>query len=110
MPRRQLDSRDCAMVQNRPLFLGPFPDSTAEKRVAQTDVELLAALGAGQPTLILRSPDFHSITEAVAEPVERRTPIGWWLFFLPSLALLGLLGVAVSLLFWEGIGMWRLNV
>ena len=78
--------------------------------MAQTEAELLDNPVAGHPTLILRSPDFHSITEAVAEPVERRTPIGWWLFFIPSLALLGLLGVAVSWLFWEGIGIWGLNV
>jgi Ni/Fe-hydrogenase subunit HybB-like protein len=78
--------------------------------LAQTEAELLDNPVAGHPTLILRSPDFHSITEAVAEPVERRTPIGWWLFFIPSLALLGLLGVAVSWLFWEGIGIWGLNV
>ena len=78
--------------------------------VAQTEAELLDNPVAGRPTLILRSPDFHSITEAVAGPVERPTPIGWWLFFLPSLALLGLLGVAVSWLFWEGIGVWGLNI
>ncbi len=78
--------------------------------MAQTEAELLDNPVAGHPTLILRSPDFHSITEAVAEPVERPTPIGWWLFFIPSLALLGLLGVAVSWLFWEGIGVWGLNV
>jgi molybdopterin-containing oxidoreductase family membrane subunit len=46
----------------------------------------------------------------VADVAERPTPIGWWLFFIPSLALLGLLGVAVSWLFWEGIGIWGLNV
>ncbi len=78
--------------------------------MAQTEAELLDNPVAGQPTLILRSPDFHSITEAVAEPVERATPIGWWLFFVPSLALLGLLGMAISWLFWEGIGVWGLNV
>ena len=78
--------------------------------MAQTEAELLDNPVAGRPTLILRSPDFHSITEVVAEPVERKTPIGWWLFFIPSLALLGLLGVAVSWLFWEGIGIWGLNV
>ena len=78
--------------------------------LAQTEAELLDNPVAGHPTLILRSPDFHSITEAVAEPVERQTPIGWWFFFIPSLALLGLLGVAVSWLFWEGIGIWGLNV
>ena len=76
----------------------------------QTDAELLDNPVAGRPTLILRSPDFHSITEVVAEPLERATPIGWWLVFLPSLGLLSLLGIAVSWLFWEGIGIWGLNV
>jgi Ni/Fe-hydrogenase subunit HybB-like protein len=78
--------------------------------LAQTEAELLDNPVEGQPTLILRSPDFHSITEAVAQPIERPAPIGWWLFFLPSLALLGLLGVAVSWLFWEGVGVWGLNI
>ena len=35
--------------------------------MAHTDAELLGNPVAGRPTLILRSPDFHSITEAVAE-------------------------------------------
>ena len=78
--------------------------------MAQTEAELLDNPVAGRPTLILRSPDFHSITEAVAEPLERSTPIGWWLFFIPSLALLGLLGGAIAWLFWEGIGIWGLNI
>ena len=78
--------------------------------MAQSEAELLDNPVAGHPTLILRSPDFHSITEVVAEPVERATKPGWWLFFLPAVALLGLLGVAVSWLFWEGIGIWGLNV
>src|SRR5919106_1352816 len=93
------------MVQTRDSL-----DPRRGTRLAQTEAELLDNPVAGRPTLILRSPDFHSITEAVAEPVERPTPIGWWLFFIPSLALLGLLGVAVSWLFWEGIGIWGLNV
>ena len=78
--------------------------------MAQTEAELLDNPVAGNPTLILRSPDFHAITEAVAGPVERPAPIGWWFYFIPALALLGLLGVAVSWLFWEGIGIWGLNV
>src|SRR6266545_1448677 len=87
-----------------------FKQSKRGTGLAQTEAELLDNPVAGRPTLILRSPDFHSITEVVAEAVERRTPIGWWLLFVPSLALLGLLGVAVSWLFWEGIGVWGLNV
>ena len=86
-----------------------FSNSKRGTGLAQTEAELLDNPVAGHPTLILRSPDFHSITEAVAEPVERGTPIGWWLFFIPSLGLLSLLGIAVSWLFWEGIGIWGLN-
>jgi Ni/Fe-hydrogenase subunit HybB-like protein len=77
--------------------------------LAQTEAELLDNPVAGHPPLILRSPDFRAITDVVADVAERPTPIGWWLFFIPSLALLGLLGVAVSWLFWEGIGIWGLN-
>src|SRR6187399_2460486 len=65
---------------------------------------------AGRPTLILGGHDFRSLTEAVARPMERPVPLGWWLCFLPSVALLGLLGLAVGWLFWEGIGIWGLNV
>src|SRR5688500_19618553 len=79
-------------------------------RLAQTEAELLDNPVAGHPPLILRSPDFHAITAVVAEVAERPTPLGWWLFFLPSLALLGLLGVAVSWLFWGGIVTWGLSV
>ena len=51
--------------------------------MAQTEEDLLDNPVAGRPTLILGSPDFHSITEAVAGPVEGPTPIGWWFFFGP---------------------------
>jgi molybdopterin-containing oxidoreductase family membrane subunit len=65
---------------------------------------------AGRPTLILGGHDFHSITEVVSGVVERRTPVGWWAVFLLSLAALGGLGIGVPWLFWEGIGVWGLNV
>ena len=57
------------------------------------ETELLDNPVAGRPTLILGAPDFHSITQVVADVVERPTPIGWWLCFLPSVALLGWLVV-----------------
>jgi molybdopterin-containing oxidoreductase family membrane subunit len=63
----------------------------------------------GRAPLILGGHDFHSITEAVAEPLERKTPIGWWILFGASLSMLSLLGLSVSWLFWEGIGIWGLN-
>ncbi len=64
---------------------------------------------AGRAPLILGGHDFHSITEAVAIPAERATPLAWWFFFIPSLGMLGILGVAVGWLVWEGIGIWGLN-
>ena len=102
--RPKLDSREAGWY--KPATFQKLERGTG---LAQTEAELLDNPVVGRPTLILRSPDFHSITEAVAEPVERPTPIGWWLFFIPSLGLLSLLGVAVSWLFWEGIGIWGLN-
>jgi len=63
----------------------------------------------GRAPLILGGHDFKSLTAAVAAPLERKTPLGWWLLFLPSVCMLSLLGVAVAWLFWEGIGVWGLN-
>ena len=40
--------------------------------MAQTEAELLDNPVAGHPTLILRSPDFHAITEVVAG--QRKSP------------------------------------
>jgi molybdopterin-containing oxidoreductase family membrane subunit len=65
---------------------------------------------AGHPTYILGGRDFHSITETVSGVLERRTPLGWWVAFALSLAALGGLGIGVPWLFWEGIGIWGLNV
>ena len=60
--------------------------------------------------LILGGHDFHSITEVVSRVIERPAPRGWWLVLGLSLAALGGLGIGVPWLFWEGIGVWGLNV
>jgi len=52
---------------------------------------------AGRAPLILGGHDFHSITTAVATPAEQATPLAWWFFFIPSLGMLGLLGLAEHL-------------
>ena len=59
--------------------------------------------------LVLGKQDFHSITEAVAKPMEWEPPLGWYIFFACSLALLSLLLVSVVWLVWEGTGVWGLN-
>ena len=65
---------------------------------------------AGQKPLILGGQDFRSITETVSSVLERPAPLGWWAIFGLSLAALGGLGIGVPWLFWEGIGIWGLNV
>jgi Ni/Fe-hydrogenase subunit HybB-like protein len=65
---------------------------------------------AGRPTLILGGQDFHSVTEVVSGVIERKASLGWWAVFGVSLLALGGLGIGVPWLFWEGIGVWGLNV
>ena len=65
---------------------------------------------AGQKSLILGGHDFHSITEIVSSVLERPTPLGWWAVFAVALAMLGGLAIGVPWLFWEGIGVWGLNI
>src|SRR3954469_25770401 len=59
--------------------------------------------------LILCAQSFHAITDAVGRAMERPAPRGWSICFLISLSMLGLLGVSIDWLFWEGIGVWGLN-
>jgi molybdopterin-containing oxidoreductase family membrane subunit len=59
--------------------------------------------------LIEGAPTFHAITEAVARPLESKTPPGWWICLGISLSMLGVLGISIAWLFWEGIGVWGLN-
>ena len=59
--------------------------------------------------LIHGATDFHSISEAVARPCETPPPLSWYPFLGVALGMLGLLGVSVGWLFWEGIGVWGLN-
>jgi len=63
----------------------------------------------GRAPLILGGHDFKSITDAVAAPLERRTPRAWYVLFAISLGMLSALGVSVGWLFWEGVGIWGLN-
>ncbi len=59
--------------------------------------------------LVRGNLSFHDITELVAGHTEKKTPLGW--FFAFSLALLGLgiLGLALTVLIWNGPGVWGLN-
>jgi Ni/Fe-hydrogenase subunit HybB-like protein len=64
---------------------------------------------AGRAPLILGGHDFASITEVVARPLERPTPLGWWIVFALSVSLLGVFGLSLAWLLWEGVGIWGNN-
>ena len=52
---------------------------------------------------------FSTITEKISSIVENPAPKGWWIAFLGSLSLLGLLKISILYLLWEGVGIWGLN-
>jgi molybdopterin-containing oxidoreductase family membrane subunit len=62
----------------------------------------------GRKLLVEGNPSFHDITEQVCTPVEQ-PGLAWWLAFLPSLTALGVFGVSLFWLLWEGVGLWGLN-
>ncbi|MCB1036792.1 MAG: hydrogenase, partial [Acidobacteria bacterium] len=63
----------------------------------------------GRPALIAGEPDFHSITESVAAPMEWKPPVGWYAALGVSLLMLSLFGISIGWLFWEGVGIWGNN-
>ncbi len=63
-----------------------------------------------RPLLVTGDPGFHGVTEAVARPVEWTPPIGWYVVLAISLSMLGLFGVSIGWLLWEGVGVWGNNV
>ena len=63
-----------------------------------------------RPPLIIGGQDYRSITEVVAEPMEKGPPRGWWLVFGLASSLLLVLAGSTGWLFFEGTGIWGLNV
>jgi Ni/Fe-hydrogenase subunit HybB-like protein len=49
------------------------------------------------------------VSDQVSSVTERTAPLGWWIYFGISLMALGVLGLSVGYLFWEGIGAWGNN-
>lgn len=59
--------------------------------------------------LVLNDLDFQGITNTVCAPMDWKWPKAWYVCLGISLTLLGVLGISVAYLFWEGIGIWGLN-
>ncbi|PIE65668.1 MAG: hydrogenase [Deltaproteobacteria bacterium] len=63
----------------------------------------------GRAPLILGEVTFKSLTDDVARPMELTDYRKWWVGFLMSVSLLGVLLVSISWLIWEGTGIWGIN-
>jgi molybdopterin-containing oxidoreductase family membrane subunit len=63
----------------------------------------------GERSLLPEGTTIHDITEAVASVTENKAPRGWWMLFIPSVAILGLFGAVVAYLVTEGVGVWGNN-
>jgi len=74
-----------------------------------TEDNQLADPVAERAPLVLGGLDFHDVTEMVVRPVEGKTQPMWVLAFLAALGLLGVYGLSVAWLVWEGTGVWGLN-
>jgi molybdopterin-containing oxidoreductase family membrane subunit len=59
--------------------------------------------------LVLGGKGFTEVTEAVAGIPQRKTPLGWYIAFVISLGLLGLLGLTLGYLVTAGVGVWGNN-
>jgi molybdopterin-containing oxidoreductase family membrane subunit len=64
----------------------------------------------GRPALLTGGPGLHAITEAVSRPVEWKPPRGWYIAFGLSVTALGIFGISIAWLFWEGVGIWGNNI
>jgi Ni/Fe-hydrogenase subunit HybB-like protein len=63
----------------------------------------------GETPLLPEGLTLHTVTDSVRRVTETKAPLGWWAVFLVSLFFLGVLGLSVGYLFWEGIGTWGNN-
>jgi len=63
----------------------------------------------GETPLVPAHVDAAFVSNEVSRVTEQRAPIGWWLVFGTALLLLGVLGISVGWLIWNGIGSWGNN-
>ena len=59
--------------------------------------------------LVTKRDKFHEITEDVCRVAEMPTPRGWYVLFAICLSILGVLGMSIGYLVWQGTGIWGLN-
>lgn len=61
--------------------------------------------------LIEGNPTFHTLTNQISEITETwKVPIEWYFGFALALSLLGLMTGAIGYLFWQGTGIWGIQI
>jgi molybdopterin-containing oxidoreductase family membrane subunit len=63
----------------------------------------------GETSLLPEGTTANDVTETIAGITENAAPRGWWLLFLLSVSVLGVMGAALSYLFIQGVGVWGNN-
>ena len=63
----------------------------------------------GETPLLPAHVDAAFISKEVSRVTENRAPVGWWVVFGTALLFLGILGLSVGYLVWNGIGSWGNN-
>jgi Ni/Fe-hydrogenase subunit HybB-like protein len=59
--------------------------------------------------LVLNNRSMSWITNRICGIVENRQPLLWWVLFIPSLILMGVLGASLAYLVSTGVGVWGNN-
>jgi molybdopterin-containing oxidoreductase family membrane subunit len=63
----------------------------------------------GETPIVPAHVDAAYVSNEVSRVTEQAAPIGWWLVFGTAVSLLGVLGISVGWLVWNGIGSWGNN-
>jgi Ni/Fe-hydrogenase subunit HybB-like protein len=82
-------------------------------QVARDSDEALApvAATATSPAIIAPGHTFGSVTDKISAIVlAQKTPLGWWIGFLISFALVNVLMISLAYLLFTGTGIWGVNV
>src|ERR1700761_130082 len=65
----------------------------------------------GYPTNLLGpGQTYATVNETIADIPLKRAPGPWWVGFIISFLLLMMFLVAVTWLFWKGVGVWGVNI
>jgi Ni/Fe-hydrogenase subunit HybB-like protein len=60
--------------------------------------------------VLVESSDFHEVTEIIAGPTETKLNSTWILLLLLSASFMALMAALFGYLFWEGTGVWGVNM